>query len=180
MQKKILLLCALLVLLLCACQHTENAPLNTSAPSVEVPVATTAPAQTQPSVATTAEAPRETETAKKPAGKMVFTDDGNNKFIAAVVEKYGADPQRLACIYAVPEADNNHIFEFDGTTDSNGRLIRNADTLRYVYNISADCKTIARTGGRTGNDGLTLAQGVATFEVVKKFVLPKFAAELAG
>ena len=111
---------------------------------------------------------------------LYFTDDENNKFIQAVVQKYGADPARLACIYVVPEGDSNHVFEFNGKTDQNGKLIRNESTLKYVYTLNADCSVITRAGGVTGNDGLTAAQGLVIMQLTKKLILPEFEKELNG
>lgn len=165
-------------------QETETAAPQTTAQNE----ATYAPAQTvdetevKTTVAThTASVTPETTAAfsmPEKKGEMLFTDDPNDKFIQAIVQKYGSDPARLACIYAVPEADNNHVFEFNGKTDKNGKLIRNADTLKYVYSLNADCSTITRAAGFTGNDGLSAAQGYAIFEVTKKLVLPEFEEEL--
>ena len=113
-------------------------------------------------------------------GDMYFTDDENNKFIQAVVQKYGSDPARLACIYVVPEGDSNHVFEFNGKTDQNGKLIRNESTLKCVYTLNADCSEITRAGGVTGNDGLTAAQGLVIMQLTKELILPKFEKELNG
>lgn len=182
---------AALAILLCACGAVpadETTVPQTEAQTVPAAVESTAPTQATSVPEAVTAAPQNTQAAApetsaaytmpEKKGEMVFTDDPNDKFIQAIVQKYGSDPTRLACIYAVPEADNNHVFEFNGTTDKNGKLVRNADTLKYVYSLNADCTTITRAGGLTGNDGLSSAQGYATFEVVKKLVLPEFEAEL--
>ena len=188
----LLLLFSALILLFTACGTKDME--NTTEISSAVPSAT---AQIETTTALSAELPQEKTTAVSPSttaaptttiafsmpektGDMYFTDDENNKFIQAVVQKYGSDPARLACIYVVPEGDSNHVFEFNGKTDLNGKLIRNADTLKYVYTLNADCSTITRAAGFTGNDGLSAAQGYAIFEMTKKLVLPEFEEELNG
>lgn len=184
MLKRIIPLFLLLAVLLCGCGAKPDAETTGSAAETQTaasaqaeptPTETTAPPQT---AAANPAAQNAKDSTTEKVGEMRFTDDENDKFIQAIVQKYGADPARLACIYAVPEADNNHVFEFDGTTDENGKLLRNARTLKYVYSLNRDCTVITRAGGRSGNDGLSTVQGVAIFEVTKKFVLPKFETEL--
>ena len=187
------LLAGMLTFLLFGCGAKETDAATTEPPATtETSVAETAatvPAavtgaqnETTKSAATTAPVAETTAlfTMPEKTGDMYFTDDENNKFIQAVVQKYGADPTRLACIYVVPEGDSNHVFEFNGKTDQNGKLIRNESTLKYVYTLNADCSVITRAGGATGNDGLTAAQGMVTMELTKKLILPKFEEELNG
>lgn len=111
-------------------------------------------------------------------GDMVFTDDPENKFIVAVAEKYRVDTALLAGIYVVPENKDNQVWQFSGKKDANGKLIRNASTLKYVYMLSADCATITRTGGLFGNDGISAPVGFAMFEATKKLIIPEFQAQL--
>ena len=193
MSKRLLalaLLTSMLTLLLFGCGAKE-----TEAPTVPPSVTETAAAQTEPTVAAAVtDAQKETTksvatpaasaettalfTMPEKTGDMYFTDDPNSKFIQAVVQKYGSDPARLACIYVVPEGDSNHVFEFNGKTDQNGKLIRNKSTLKYVYTLNANCSEITRAGGATGNDGLTAAQGLVTMQLTKELILPKFEKEL--
>ncbi|MGN0520687.1 MAG: hypothetical protein ACI4LB_08095 [Candidatus Fimenecus sp.] len=189
MFKRIFSLVLLFAVLLSGCGAKPNAQETTTiAPQTTVQSdVTSTPDITAGQTETTTTAPTSTalETSvpfsmPEKKGEMAFTDDPNDKFIQAIVQKYGSDPARLACIYAVPEADNNHVFEFNGKTDANGKLIRNEDTLKYVYTLNADCSTITRAAGFTGNDGLSAAQGYAIFEVTKKLVLPEFEEELNG
>ncbi|MGN0571423.1 MAG: hypothetical protein ACI4K9_04505 [Candidatus Fimenecus sp.] len=193
MCKRLFPLILLLAVLLggCGVKSADN-PTNPStdeaitAVQIENSASTTVPntaSETKPTAALAAATTAAPETSAaftmpEKKGEMFFSDDPENKFIQAIVKKYGSDPARLACIYAVPEADNNHVFEFDGTTDASGKLVRNADTLKYVYSLNADCSTITRAAGFTGNDGLSAAQGYAIFEMTKKLVLPEFEEEL--
>lgn len=196
MSKRILalaLLTSMLTFLLFGCGAKETDAATTEPPAATetsaaetaatVPAAVTdAQNETTKSAATTAASAETTAlfTMPEKTGDMYFTDDENNKFIQAVVQKYGADPARLACIYVVPEGDSNHVFEFNGKTDQNGKLIRNESTLKYVYTLNADCSEITRAGGVTGNDGLTAAQGLVIMQLTKELILPKFEKELNG
>lgn len=193
MLKRILPLVLLLVLLLFGCgaktiddtmQTSATPETSTQSNETTLPAATAAPTQEQTTAPPAKESPAPETTAAftmpEKTGDMYFTDDSDNKFIQAVVQKYGSDSARLACIYVVPEGDSNHVFEFNGKTDQNGKLIRNESTLKYVYTLNADCSVITRAGGATGNDGLNAAQGLVVMQLTKKLILPEFAEELNG
>lgn len=193
MLKRILPLGLLLVFLFAGCGAKETTAESsasvaelTTAASETIPSATTENAATQAQTeapvqsAAAAESTTARFTMPEKTGDMYFTDDADNKFIQAVAKKYSADPARLACIYVVPEGDDNMVFEFNGKTDANGKLVRDESTLKYVYTVNADCTGITRTGGATGNDGMTAAQGIVTMQLTKKLILPKFEAELNG
>ncbi len=176
-------------LLLCACANTEE-PVPTAAPLPTAPTAATtaAPALTEPAptaapeTTAAAAAPEQTEpyNLTLPEGDYttLFTDDPNNKFIRAVSEKYGVDASLLACAYTEPVSDSNQVWQFSGKTDAAGKLRRSASTLKYVYMVTDDCKTIQRTGGLTGNDGYSAAAGFVVFQTAKQLVLPQFEAQL--
>lgn len=182
---------SLAFLLLCACANTEE-PNTTTAPAATVPPAeisgTTAPAPSTAATAPAVTAAPETTAAEAtlPYGltmpeeeyTTLFTDDPNNKFIRAVADKYGVDVSLLACAYTEPVSDSNQVWQFSGKTDAAGKLKRSADTLKYVYMVTDDCKTIQRTGGLTGNDGYSAATGFVVFQTAKQLVLPQFEAQL--
>lgn len=185
---KILLACGLLVcLLLGGCGAKEEAPTTTAPETTTAPITTAAPTTT--TTTTTAPAPETTQpativfgdevyTIPEKSGDMLFTDDANNKFIRAVADKYGVDTSLLACIYKNPSSDSNFVWQFNGQTDANGKPIRNTSTLKYIYSISADCNTIARTGGLTGNDGMSIAAGVLLMQTTKQLMIPEFQDQL--
>lgn len=191
--KKSLLLfgVGVLLLCLCSCQNKEDDPQGTSEPhaAVQDVSAATVPRETVPAFAD-AETKKPTASAEATSatlftvpekkGDMVFTEDANDPFIQAIVQKYKVDPARLAGIYAVPAGDNNYFWEFNGTTDADGKLVRNEKTLKYVYTVTADKTEICRTGGFTGNDGLGMAQGYLVFETNKQMILPEFETQLGG
>lgn len=183
---KIFVLCAVL-LLLCACGNGAAPGEETATVSA---AQTTVNAQTTEAVTpasgnteTQSAAPQTTEAGTTlPLGltmpqedyTTLFTDDPSNKFITAVAEKYGLDTSLLAAVYTDPVSDSNQVWQFNGKTDSSGKLLRNADTLKYVYSVSADCSKIKRTGGLTGNDGYNAVSGYVVFTTTKQMLLPEF------
>ncbi len=187
---KIFVLCAVL-LLLCAC---GNGAVSAEVTATVSTAQTTVNAQTTEAVTpasgnteTQSAAPQTTEAGTTlPLGltmpqedyTTLFTDAPSNKFIVAVAEKYGLDTSLLAAVYTDPVSDSNQVWQFSGKTDSSGKLLRNADTLKYVYSISADCSQIKRTGGLTGNDGYNAVSGYVVFTTTKQMLLPEFEAEL--
>lgn len=164
----------------------QPAPVETEAPTaVTVPEPATtaeAPDTTAAPVTSPATAPKTTEetTAKAPAmrrtGDMVFTYDANNKYMKAVIDKYGVDPQNLACTYTVPDNDGNLVFEFDGTTQ-NGKRVRTMDTLVAVYTVDKElnCKRASRDESK--NEYPKNEMEVMFFSV--KYILKKYDAELS-
>lgn len=193
LKKSVLLLgIGVLLLCLCSCQNREDETQNTTEPSAAVQNVSeaTVPSSSAPVTAADAGAKKpaasaeETSatlfTAPEKTGDMVFTEDPNDPFIQAIVQKYKVDPARLAGLYMVPASDSNYFWEFDGTTDANGKLVRNGKTLKYVYTVTADKSEICRAAGFFGNDGLSAAQGYLVFETNKQLMLPKFEAQLAG
>lgn len=155
---------------------------------------TTAPSQTDSSVTeeperlnntdTLIDTKRETTTAEltlPPSnGTMQFTDSANNKFIQAVHAQYHVDTDLLVAIYKEPADDSNCVWQFNGAKTADGKIIRSADTLQYVYVISADTKTICRTDGKDDNIGLTAKEGYFTFKTTKNIIMPRFTDQLNG
>lgn len=181
----------LLLLCLCSCQNKKDTAQSTDEPNVALQ---TSPNETASANTVSTSAAEVTNATEPPAestsaplftlpekkGDMVFTADVNDPFIQAIVTKYGVDPARLAGIYMNPASDSNYFWEFNGTVDANGKLIRNTSTLKYVYTVTADKSKVCRTAGLFGNDGLTAAQGYLVFETNKQLLLPKFEAQLAS
>lgn len=177
---KYILVLSLISLLFCACGNKDK-NLTTAAPQTiteatdaETTVASTETAKNETTKPTTAKAQvTEAETTQKSTyGNSDLSFDPNNKFIKAVVEKYKISAEGLFCSYSNVGKDNNFVFQFDGSKDSNGKLIRNADTLKFVYSVTADCQTICRTGGYTGNDGCSLVNGLGVFMMSQQVLLP--------
>ncbi|MBQ3889691.1 MAG: hypothetical protein II738_08100 [Clostridia bacterium] len=163
----------------------QPAPVETEAPTaatVPEPATTAAAPDTTAAPATPSAAPETTAatTAKAPAmrrtGEMVFTYDASNKYMKAVIDKYGVDPQNLACTYTVPDNDGNLIFEFDGTTQ-NGKRVRTMDTLVAIYTIDKElnCKCASRDESKS--EYPKNETEVMFFSV--KYILKKYTAELS-
>ena len=78
---------------------------------------------------------------------MEFSDSPENKYINAVVKKYGTDPKKMVVFYTVPDGNGNIVLEFNGTTDENGNRVfvgkawMNEDGLNeiriFIYRNSA-------------------------------------------
>lgn len=122
----------------------------------------------------TAPAAVSTETTEYEAqyGDSQLDFDTENKFVDAVVAKYGIDREGLITAYSVKGRDSNYVWQFNGAETKNGKLIRNADTLKYVYYVNADCSKVSRTGGYTGNDGCSLKDGLTVFLLTQKVLIP--------
>lgn len=174
---KISLFLVFIALIFCSCGKKET-PTVTAEPQTiietddVVETTTSAPASTAVQTTKPVDKVTEATTTKSTYGDSELVVDPNNKFIKAVVNKYNLNDEGLICTYSKKGHDNNFVFQFDGSKDSNGKLIRNAETLKYVYSVTADCKTICRTGGYTGNDGCTLANGLGVFLLSKQALIP--------
>ena len=154
-------LCILLMLAcLCSCGKKKQEDYTTPAvsyPETTVPIETTTKKvekttaeSTKPQ--STAPAAVSTETTEYEAqyGDSQLDFDTDNKFVDAVVAKYGIDREGLITAYSV----------------------KGRDTLKYVYYVNADCSKVSRTGGYTGNDGCTLKDGLTVFLLTQKVLIP--------
>ena len=154
--------------------------ITTLQPTTEI-ATTVAATQAQQTKAAAAQTEAQSEADNASTSKvtdMVFTMSSSNKFIKTVSEKYNVDPSLLACLYSKTGGDKNYVWQFDGTTDSSGKILRNADTLKYVYGLSADCSSVIYTNGSDVNVGCSDVNGVFAFEAAKDMLVPKFESEL--
>lgn len=184
---------------------TNNEYVSNSAPTTEAPIVSTtqtsppafssAPVSQEPATQQTAsqkpstQQPHpQTETTAIPAttkkqlqktGEMEFSDSGDNKYIKAVVDKYGGDSARLCAIYTVPDNDGNLVLEFDGSADANGKLIRNENTLIAIYSVDKElnCK---RASENASLNEYSFAEMKVMFITTKKHIMPEFQTELDG
>lgn len=124
------------------------------------------------------QAESESSTKYARTGESVFTDDPSNKYIAAVAEKYDLNAALLAAVYTIPDADGNMVMEFDGTTDENGRLIRNADTLIAIYTVDKSLNS-KRASNDSSKNEYSLIESKTIFFSVTKYIIPKFENELS-
>jgi hypothetical protein len=86
--------------------------------------------------------------------KMVFSSDPNNPFISAVVKRYGVSASNLVAYYVSSGTSNaNLVYEFNGTIGADGRPVRNKDTLKSIYTVSAPPELLAKKASGTAAEG---------------------------
>lgn len=107
-------------------------------------------------------------------GDNILSDSADNEFIKLVSEKYGIDPKNLVAIYAIPDKGNNFVLEFDGSTDSNGNVIKSPDTLKRVHQVDEERNIVTATGTVTGNIGVSYAEGKFVFYIVTNLIMPQY------
>ena len=167
--------------------HTQMTPVTDSATVTGEPTAepvtesTAAPSQTttEPATQATDTLPETTKKELKKTGEMVFSDSADNKYLAAVVTKYGVNSKNLAAIYTVPDNNGNLVLEFDGTTDENGKLVRTSDTLIAIYTVDKElnCK---RASEDSSLNEYSYGEMKVMFITTIKHIMPEFEAELNG
>lgn len=182
---KIIFCLSLLILVFCACGKKDTASTTENSTPVPTTESTTQPESTiadtsKATVKNTKPATNAPETTTRAAkyGDSALSTDTDNKFVKAVVDKYGIETEGLVTTYSTIGGNGNYVFQFDGSRDSNGNLIRTGSTLKYVYSVSADCSTVCRTGGYSGNDGLSFKDGLTIFLLAQKVLIPQFEDQL--
>ncbi len=112
-------------------------------------------------------------------GELVFSDSADNKFIQAVVKKYGADPDNLAAIYEDPAGDGNTVLEFNGSKDENGKVIRTDETLVGVYTINKNME-IKYASMYEEKTEYSKSETVLILFSTMKYIMPEYEDELMG
>ena len=111
-------------------------------------------------------------------GEAYASADPENKHIKKISEKYGVDTALLVVLYSEPNSGKNvgtnFILEFDGSKDSAGNYIKSPNTLKKVYHIDEDGKISVTQGKMTGNIGVSYADGMLVFNMVKTLLMPKY------
>ncbi len=117
----------------------------------------------------------ETTTAKtyEKTGEMEFSEDPENRYIAAVAEKYKVETKNLVCLYTVPENDSNIVLEFDGTVDKNGIVVRNKKTLVSIYSIDKNLNSKRASKDSKLNE-YSNAEMKVMFFATTEHIMPKF------
>lgn len=113
-------------------------------------------------------------------GDNILSDHHNNKYIKLVSEKFGVDKELLVAIYSEPDTGNNFVLEFSGKRDEDGNVIKSPDTLSKVYSIDKNKKISVATGKTTGNVGVSYAEGMLCFNMVKTIVMPQYPEYFTG
>lgn len=148
----------ILVSLLTACQKNRGGPtINVTDPTL--PVSTQAVTVNESSTQQTTEeitvditepdisVPSETQSVAEDEEIMLVSADPSNPFLNAVVEKYGVSADRLVAFYASSMKTNgNLVYEFDGTTNSSGKMVRNTSTLKNIYTVDENLVAKKATG----------------------------------
>ena len=111
-------------------------------------------------------------------GDAYASADPNNKHIKKIADKYGVDPALLVVLYSEPKSGENvgtnFILEFNGTKDKSGNYIKSPDTLKKVYHIDKEGNISVTQGKMTGNIGVSYADGMLVFNMVKTILMPKY------
>ena len=159
-------------------------PVNQSNPieeSLYIPPETQAsPTVSQNIEETINDTPTETtEKVYQKTGEMAFSDKSDNKYIKAIVTKYGVNEKNLVALYTVPDNDGNLVLEFDGSTDAQGKLIRNESTLIAIYSIDKNLNS-KRASENSSLNEYSYGEMKVMFISTTKYIMPEFEAELKG
>ena len=138
---------------------------------------TVTPSSTQ---APTEQTPTETtEKVYEKTGEMAFSESSDNKFIKSVADKYGVDSKNLVVFYTVPENDGNMVLEFNGSTDSNGKPIRNKNTLVAIYTIDKNLNSKRASKDSSLNE-YSYGEMMVMYMTTTTYIMPEFEAQLNG
>ena len=109
-----------------------------------------------------------------PNGENKLSDHYDNKYIKKISAEYGVDSDLLVAIYSEPDTGNNFVLHFNGKKDSNGNVVKSPDTLEKVYQIDKEGKVSIATGTDRGNVGVSYAEGMLCFNMVKTLVMTQY------
>lgn len=107
-------------------------------------------------------------------GDNMLSDHYDNQYIKLVAGKYDVDTDLLVAIYSVPDTGNNFVLEFDGTKDASGNYVKSPDTLKTVYQIDLERNIKVATSSGVGNVGVSYAEGLFCFNMVKTLVMEQY------
>lgn len=107
-------------------------------------------------------------------GDNMLSDHHDNQYIKLVAGEYEVDTDLLVAIYSVPDTGNNFVLEFDGTKDSSGNYVKSPDTLKTVYQIDLERNIKVATSSGVGNVGVSYAEGLFCFNMVKALVMEQY------
>lgn len=107
-------------------------------------------------------------------GDNKLSDHYENEFIKLVSTGYNVDSDLLVAIYSEPDTGNNFVLQFNGTRDSGGNIVKSPDTLEKVYQIDIDRNVKVATGTQSGNVGVSYAEGIFCFNMVKTLVMEQY------
>lgn len=106
--------------------------------------------------------------------EVYFSDNPNNSYIVAVVNKYNVNEKNLVALLKVnAEFPSALVFEFSGKTDENGELVMTYEELQYIYNIDENGVITRASKTITGNDGVTFIESKMLFTIAKEYFIPE-------
>lgn len=106
--------------------------------------------------------------------EVFFSDNPNNSYIVAVVDKYNVDEKNLVALIKVnAEFPSGIVFEFSGKTDENGELVMTYEELKYVYNIDENGVVTRASKTISGNDGMTFIESKMVMTIAKEYFIPE-------
>ncbi len=192
------LLCFIITLCLCGCgknpdaateissttlppatENTTQAPTTQEEETFQATMEQTQPTTELATVPTPVEPQTESTTAPKPSisvektGEMAFSDAADNRYIASIASKYGVDAKRLVALYTVPENDSNIVLEFDGTTNTDGSLVRNKSTLSAIYSIDKELNSKRASENNALNE-YSYGEMKVMFFSTTTYIMPEF------
>lgn len=107
-------------------------------------------------------------------GDNKLSDHHENKFIKMISQKYNVDTELLVAIYSEPDTGNNFVLQFNGEKNSDGNVIKSPDTLEKVYQIDKEGNVKIATGRADGNVGVSYAEGMFCFNMIKTIVMEQY------
>lgn len=113
-------------------------------------------------------------------GENQLSDHHNNKYIKLISEKFTVDKNLLVAIYSEPDTGNNFVLEFSGKKNEDGNVIKSPDTLVKVYSIDKELNVCVATGKVSGNVGVSYAEGILCFNMIKVIVMPQYPEYFSG
>lgn len=113
-------------------------------------------------------------------GTMHVSHDADNRFIQIIHQAYNLPAARLTAVYSVPDTGQNYVLEWNGSTDSTGKILRNADTLRRCFLIDANgnVSAVAATDASERENMSAIENTFAMETLIKRVILPQIADKL--
>lgn len=109
-----------------------------------------------------------------PNGDNILSDNFENEYIKLISDNYDVDPDLLVAIYSTPDTGNNFVLQFSGKKHLNGNYVKSPDELVKVYQIDKQKNVKIATGQETGNVGVSYAEGMLCFHMVKTIVMEQY------
>lgn len=109
-----------------------------------------------------------------PNGDNILSDNCENEYIKLISETYDVDADLLVAIYSTPDTGNNFVLQFSGDKHLDGSYEKSPDELVKVYQIDKEKNIKIATGTEKGNVGVSYAEGMFCFHMVKTIVMEQY------